>query len=105
MPKNIGESSLTRIFELIEDKVNLLKNLIDGKASGSHKHSSSDISGLANVATSGSYNDLSNKPTIPTIPSSLPANGGNADTVDSKHIVVSSSAPTTNDTSIITFVV
>ena len=33
---------------------------------------------LAKVATSGSYNDLSNKPTIPT---SLPANGGNANTV------------------------
>ena len=30
---------------------------------------------------SGSYNDLTNKPTIPTIPSSLPANGGNANTV------------------------
>ena len=36
---------------------------------------------FATVATSGSYNDLSNKPTIPTIPSSLPANGGNAATV------------------------
>ena len=36
---------------------------------------------FATVATSGSYNDLTNKPTIPTIPSSLPANGGNADTV------------------------
>ena len=35
---------------------------------------------------SGNYNDLSNKPTIPTIPSSLPANGGNADTVDGYHI-------------------
>lgn len=35
-------------------------------------------SSLATVATSGSYNDLSNKPTIPT---TLPANGGNADTV------------------------
>lgn len=34
------------------------------------------------VAISGSYNDLSNKPTIPT---TLPANGGNADTVDGKH--------------------
>lgn len=41
--------------------------------------------GLAKVATSGSYNDLSNKPTIPTIPSSLPANGGNADTLEGKH--------------------
>lgn len=27
----------------------------------------SSVSGLANVATSGSYNDLSNKPTIPTV--------------------------------------
>ena len=34
---------------------------------------------LAKVATSGSYADLSNKPTIPT---TLPANGGNADTVN-----------------------
>ena len=33
---------------------------------------------LAAVATSGSYNDLSDTPTIPT---SLPADGGNADTV------------------------
>lgn len=44
-------------------------------------HPASMITGLSKVATSGSYNDLSNKPTIPTIPSSLPANGGNADTV------------------------
>ena len=41
-------------------------------------HAASMITGLATVATSGSYNDLSNKPTIP---SSLPANGGNAATV------------------------
>ena len=54
---------------------------------------------------SGSYNDLTNKPTIPTVPSSLPANGGNADTVDNYHIAVSSSAPTTNNTKIITIVV
>lgn len=40
------------------------------------------FSDLKAVAFSGSYNDLSNKPTIP---SSLPANGGNADTVDGKH--------------------
>jgi len=34
---------------------------------------------LHKVAITGNYNDLSNKPT------SLPANGGNADTVDGKH--------------------
>ena len=41
-------------------------------------HPASMITGLSKVATSGNYTDLSNKPTIP---SSLPANGGNADTV------------------------
>lgn len=46
------------------------KTAWDAKAAGNHTHS---------------YNDLSNKPTIPTIPASLPANGGNADTVDGKH--------------------
>ena len=37
------------------------------------------FSDLKAVCFSGSYNDLSNKP------SSLPANGGNADTVDNLH--------------------
>lgn len=47
---------------------NTVKNALDGKANSSHTHSASDItSGLATVATSGSYNDLSNKPTIPTV--------------------------------------
>ena len=40
---------------------------ISGKSNVGHKHAASDItSGLATVATSGSYNDLTNKPTIPT---------------------------------------
>ena len=65
---------------------------------GSHTHTIANVDGLqaelnkkANtadlktVATSGSYNDLTNKPKIPT---SLPANGGNADTVNNIHIVV-----------------
>ena len=42
----------------------------DSKAAGTHTHS---------------YGDLTDTPTIPTIPASLPANGGNADTVDGKH--------------------
>ena len=44
----------------------------------------SDVGAATNNHTHN-YNDLSNTPTIPTIPSSLPANGGNADTVDGKH--------------------
>ena len=66
---------------------------VDGKhasdfAAANHGHNYNDLSNkpnLATVATSGNYNDLSNKPTIPSIPASLPANGGNADTVDGKH--------------------
>ena len=63
------------------------------------------LNSKSDVGHSHSYNELSDKPTIPNIPSSLPANGGNAETVDGKHIVVSSSVPTNNDTSIITFVI
>lgn len=39
-------------------------------AAASHTHTASSVTGLATVATSGNYNDLSNKPT------QLPANGG-----------------------------
>ena len=46
----------------------VITNALNGKANISHTHIASDItSGLATVATSGSYNDLSNKPTIPTV--------------------------------------
>ena len=41
--------------------------LLNGKADTSHTHTKSQITdfpSLATVATSGSYNDLSNKPTI-----------------------------------------
>lgn len=49
------------------------KALVDGLATkqnvidSSHKLPASNVSGLATVSTSGSYNDLSNKPTIPTV--------------------------------------
>lgn len=48
-------------------------------------HAASMITGLSDVAQSGSYNDLTDKPTIPTIPTALPADGGNADTLDGYH--------------------
>lgn len=73
-------------FMSYEDKIKL--NGIETNANNySHptSHPASMITGLADVATSGSYNDLSDKPTIPVIPGSLPANGGNADTVDNCH--------------------
>lgn len=52
----------------VQNKV--INNALSGKAASSHTHTKSDISDfptLATVATSGSYNDLSNKPTIPTV--------------------------------------
>ena len=36
-----------------------------GAAASSHTHTASQVSGLATVAKSGNYNDLSNKPSIP----------------------------------------
>ena len=36
-----------------------------GKANAAHNHPANNITGLHRVATSGSYNDLSNKPTMP----------------------------------------
>lgn len=52
----------------LQNKV--IKSALDGKANSSHTHTKSQITdfpALATVATSGSYNDLSNKPTIPTV--------------------------------------
>lgn len=42
-----------------------VQTALDGKANATHTHSAADVSGLASVATSGSYNDLTNKPSIP----------------------------------------
>ena len=54
---------------------NYIASQLLGKSDVGHTHSASDItSGLATVATSGSYNDLSNKPTIPTVNITVPTN-------------------------------
>lgn len=39
---------------------------LQSKADATHTHTANQVSGLADVATSGSYTDLSNKPTIYT---------------------------------------
>ena len=52
---------------------------LDGKQdkiTSSNKLAASLVSGLAKVATSGSYNDLSNKPTIPTNTSEITNDSG-----------------------------
>lgn len=50
-------------------------------------HPASMITGLAQVAYSGDYNHLLNKP------SSIPANGGNSDTVNGVRVTISDTAP------------
>ena len=42
-----------------------LETALADKADAGHKHTANNISGLARVATTGSYNDLSGKPAIP----------------------------------------
>lgn len=78
---------LTDDLDTIENDIDTLEtnkaavnHTHDGYASANHSHT-----GYAAADHAHSYNDLTDKPTIPTIPSSLPANGGNADTVDGKH--------------------
>ena len=56
------------VAEIWANTKNYIASQLLGKSNVGHTHSASDItSGLATVATSGSYNDLSNKPTIPTV--------------------------------------
>lgn len=50
---------IDKINELVDDKQDTITS--------SNKLSASLVSGLATVATSGSYNDLSNKPSIPSV--------------------------------------
>ena len=68
---NLNSSGLPRVLNYLKTWVT---NLLSGKANSSHTHAWNDIDSkpsFANVATSGSYNDLSNKPTIPTKTSEL----------------------------------
>ena len=58
-------------------------NSKQAEITSSNKLSASLVSDLATVATSGSYNDLSNKPTIPTVNNSTITIQKNSTTIDS----------------------
>lgn len=62
-----------------------IQEQINDKSDKEHSHTADDITGLSDVAKSGSYKSLVDTPEIPVIPEALPANGGNADTIDGKH--------------------
>ena len=64
---NLNNGGLTRVLNYIKSWVS---GLLNNKSDTNHSHTWNDIASkpsFANVATSGSYNDLSNKPTIPTV--------------------------------------
>ena len=63
---NLNNSGLSRVLSYIK---NWVGGLLSNKSDTNHSHAWNDIASkpsFANVATSGSYNDLSNKPTIRT---------------------------------------
>ena len=49
-----------------QSDINGLSEALSGKANSSHKHTISDVTDIANVAKTGSYNDLTDKPDIPS---------------------------------------
>ena len=66
---NLTKSSHTEGYALSAYQGYILKQDVDGKASSTHNHTKSDITDfptLHTVATSGSYNDLLDKPNIPS---------------------------------------
>ena len=66
--KKIAVSSVTSTeLGYLSGVTSAVQDQLDGKAASTHSHTASEVSGLATVATSGSYNDLTNKPTIPTV--------------------------------------
>ncbi len=79
----------------IQNKV--VNDALAGKANATHTHASDDITGLATVATSGSYTDLTNKPTIPAAVTETTVSGWgftkNAGTVTSVKINGTSKTP------------
>lgn len=74
-----GGSTVTIDEELSDSSENpvqnkVIKGALDGKASSSHTHTKSQITDfptLSTVATSGSYSDLTDKPSIPSKTSDL----------------------------------
>lgn len=77
----VNAPSAEQIASAVEE---YLKNNPSGGGSDADTLDGKHASDFASAGHTHSYNDLKDKPTAPTIPDSLPANGGNADTVGGK---------------------
>ena len=70
---NLGLGSVDNTADLDKPISTATQTALNGKAPTGHTHAVGDISGLATVASSGSYMDLANKPSIPTVPAQVSA--------------------------------
>ena len=77
----VNAPSAEQIASAVEE---YLKNNPSGGGGDADTLDGKHASDFAPAVHTHSYNDLKDTPTIPTIPSSLPADGGNADTVGGK---------------------
>ena len=88
-------------LELKADSINAVQNKVvkaslDTKAEKEHIHTANEVTGLETVATSGSYNDLKNKPTIPTTTDTPVANSNEALTAGGAYSALLGKANTTD---------
>ena len=71
---SLGVTATAAELNYMDGVTSSVQTQLNGKAASSHTHTASQVSGLATVATSGSYDDLTDKPSIPaaiTIDSAL----------------------------------
>ena len=82
--KKIGISSVTTTeLGYLSGVSSAIQTQLNSKSATGHTHTAGDVAGLATVATTGSYNDLSNKPSIPTKTSDLTNDSNFVDTSNS----------------------
>ena len=78
---NLGLTATAAELNYCDGVTSNIQTQLNNKAPASHTQAASTITGLAPVATSGSYNDLANKPSIPaavTVDTTLNASSTNA---------------------------
>ena len=88
----------------LSDQTDLNNALADKQDTidSTHKLDASNISGLATVATSGSYNDLTDKPNIPTATSDLRNDGDGTNPFATTAELPTQTSDLTNDSGFIT---
>ena len=92
----LGGSSASDNTVASQKAVKAYADTKQAEITSSNKLSASLVSGLATVATSGSYNDLSNQPTIPTTTSSVTSGSSAALTSGSAYTALQSYQTTAN---------